>query len=67
MFKLKQLFLKYQCSALAHAVGSRLNFRCDILKNSFSWENKNVDGFYRDDMSAWGCTGAEQLRFEARD
>lgn len=67
MFKLKQLVLKYQCSALAYAVGSQLNFRCGIFKISFSCENKNVDAFYKGDMSAWGCTGAELFRFEARD
>ena len=67
MFKPEQLFLKHQCCALAYAVGSPLNFRCDIFKISFPCENKNVDAFYKDDMSAWGCTGAEQFRFEASD
>ena len=52
---------------MAYAVGCRLNFRYDIFKISFSCENKNVDVFYKDDMSAGGCTGAEQFRFEARN
>lgn len=59
--------MKYQCSALAYAGGSWLNFGCDIFKISFSFENKNVDAFYKGDMSVRGCTGAEQFRFEARD
>lgn len=65
MFKAKQLFLKYRCCALAHAVGSQLKFRCDIFKISFSGENKSTDVIYKGDMSAWGCTGAEQFKFEA--
>lgn len=51
---------------IACAVGSQLNFRCDIFKISFSSENKRVDTFYRE-MSARSCAGADLFKFEARD